>query len=158
VNWKKYIVGSQWGTCSIAGDTNGRCCIVARDSNPRAQPLGVREDQNPPPKKKNWTDHPNFFDEECDYRYATDCSARNWVHHPYFVLYNNLDKGIGPQLWKRGFFPVQICVTARLHICQGELRSLSVSHERSRRNLAFNVQVWQRCEVTNLNVVGIFKG
>jgi len=31
------------------------------------------------PPKKNWTDHPNFFDEECDYRYVTDCSARNWV-------------------------------------------------------------------------------
>ena len=47
---------------------------------------------------KIWTDHPNFFDEECDYRYVTDCSARNWVglYHPYFVLYNNLDQGIGP--------------------------------------------------------------
>jgi len=30
-----------------------------------------------------------------DYHYATDCSARNWVYHPYFVLYNNLDQGIG---------------------------------------------------------------
>jgi len=37
-------------------------------------------------------DYPNFFDEECDYRYVTDCSVRNWVYHPYFVLYNNLDQ------------------------------------------------------------------
>jgi len=44
---------------------------------------------------KIWTDHPNFFDEECDYRYVTDCSARNWLYYPYFVLYNNLDQGIG---------------------------------------------------------------
>jgi len=41
-------------------------------------------------------DHPNFFDEESDYRYVTDCSARNWVYHPYFFLYNNLDQAIGP--------------------------------------------------------------
>jgi len=39
---------------------------------------------------------PQLFDEECDYRYVTDCSARKWVYHPYFVLYNNLDQGIGP--------------------------------------------------------------
>ena len=25
-------------------------------------------------------------------RYVTHCSARNWVYHPYFVLYNNLDQ------------------------------------------------------------------
>ena len=33
----------------------------------------------------------------CDYRYVTHCSARNWVdlYHPYFVLHNNLDQGIG---------------------------------------------------------------
>ena len=50
---------------------------------------------------KIWTDHPNFFDKECDYRYVsyvTYCSPRNWVYHPYFVLHNNLDQGIGPQL------------------------------------------------------------
>ena len=47
---------------------------------------------------KIWTDHPNFFDEECDYRYVTDCSPRKWVYHQYFVLYNNLHQGIGPQL------------------------------------------------------------
>ena len=29
-------------------------------------------------------------------RYVTHCSARNWVYHPYFVLYNNLDQGIVP--------------------------------------------------------------
>jgi len=26
------------------------------------------------------------------------CSARNWLYHPYFVLYNSLRQGIGPQL------------------------------------------------------------
>ena len=30
-----------------------------------------------PNPTKIWTDHPNFFDEESDYRYVTDCSARN---------------------------------------------------------------------------------
>jgi len=39
---------------------------------------------------------PQLFDEESGYRYVTDCSARNWVCHPYFVLYNNLDQEIGP--------------------------------------------------------------
>jgi len=60
---------------------------------------GGRRSGPPSPQKKNWTDHPNFFDEECislcDYRYVTDYSPRNWVYHPYFVLYNNLDQGIG---------------------------------------------------------------
>jgi len=57
---------------------------------------------------KIWTDHPDFFDEECDYRYVTDCSPRHWVYHPYFVLYNNLDQGIGPpQLSKRGCAPAR---------------------------------------------------
>ena len=59
----------------------------------------------PPPKQKNWTDHPNFFDEECDYRYITHCSARNWVYHPYFVMYNNLDQGIGPPTLKSWLHP-----------------------------------------------------
>ena len=40
---------------------------------------------------------------------AADCSARNWVYHPYFVMYNNLYQGIGPpQLWKRGCAPGEI--------------------------------------------------
>ena len=83
---------------------------------------------DPPPKKKNWTDHPNFFDEECDYRYATDCSARNWVYHPYFVLYNNLDQGIGPptlKTWLRPWFgrkhvpDQQACLCVWAHVwCQ----------------------------------------
>jgi len=38
---------------------------------------------------------PQLFHEECDYRYVTDCSARNWVYHPYFVQYHNIDQGIG---------------------------------------------------------------
>jgi len=54
---------------------------------------------------KIWTDHPNFFDEECDYHYVTHCSARKWVYHPYFVLYNNLDQGIGPPTLKTWLRP-----------------------------------------------------
>jgi len=68
----------------------------------RAQPLegrGVRTPQN------LGTDHPNFFDEESDYRYVTDCSPRNWVYYPYFVLYNNLDQGIGPLTLKTWLRP-----------------------------------------------------
>jgi len=41
-----------------------------------------------PPNKK-LDGPPQLFDEECDYCYITDCSARNWVYHPYFVPYNN---------------------------------------------------------------------
>jgi len=36
---------------------------------------------------------------------AVDCSARNWVYHPYFVLYNNLDQGIGPPTLKTWLRP-----------------------------------------------------
>ena len=25
---------------------------------------------------------PKVLNEKCDYRYVTDCSARNWVYHP----------------------------------------------------------------------------
>ena len=39
-----------------------------------------------PPKKK-MDGSPQLFDEGCDYGYVTDCSSRNWVYHPYFVLY-----------------------------------------------------------------------
>jgi len=53
---------------------------------------GVGEVRNP----KIWTENPNFLDEEGDYRYVTDCSARNRVYHPYFVLYNNIDQEIRP--------------------------------------------------------------
>jgi len=60
--------------------------------------LGVRT-------PKNLDGPPQLFDEECDYRYVTDCSPRNWVCHLYFVMYNNLDQGIGPQLCKRGCAP-----------------------------------------------------
>ena len=56
-----------------------------------------------------WTDHPNFFDEECDYRYVTDCSA--WVYHPYFVLYNNLDQEIGPPNFENVVAPLQKLAT-----------------------------------------------
>ena len=64
--------------------------------------LGLRAGSGPP---KIWMDHPNFLDEECDYRYVTHCSARNWVYHPYFVLYNNLDQGIGPPTLKTWLRP-----------------------------------------------------
>jgi len=47
-----------------------------------------------------WTDHPNFFDKECDYHYVAASSARNCVYHLYFVLYSNLDQGIGPPTLK----------------------------------------------------------
>jgi len=57
-----------------------------------------------PDPQKIWTGHPNFLDEECDYRYVTHCSARNWVYHPY-VLYNNLDQGIGPPTLKTWLRP-----------------------------------------------------
>ena len=59
---------------------------------------------SPPPKKK-LDGPPQLFDEECDYRYVTHCSARNWVYHPYFVLYNNLDQGIGPPTLKTWLRP-----------------------------------------------------
>ena len=36
---------------------------------------------------------------------AADCSPRNWVYHPYFVLYNNLDQGIGPPTLKTWLRP-----------------------------------------------------
>jgi len=39
---------------------------------------------------------------------AADCSARNWVCHPYFVLYNNLDQGIGPRNYGNVVAPVDM--------------------------------------------------
>jgi len=65
-----------------------------------------------------WTEHPNFFDEECDYRYVTDYSERNWVYHPYFVLYNNLHQGIGPPTLKTWLRPC-------MHVVQPESGGLS---------------------------------
>jgi len=62
---------------------------------------------------KIWTNHPNCFDEECDYRYVTDCSPRNWVYHPYFVLYNNRDQGIGPPTLKTWLRPCPQVVFCR---------------------------------------------
>jgi len=40
-------------------------------------------------------DRPIFGQTTPTFYVAADCSARNWVYHPYFVLYNNLDQGIG---------------------------------------------------------------
>jgi len=39
---------------------------------------------------------------------AADCIARNWVYHPYFVLYNNLDHGIGPPTLKTWLRPCKL--------------------------------------------------
>ena len=52
----------------------------------------------PPKKKKNGRTNPTFF-------VAAHCSARNWLNHPYFVLYNNLDQGIGPPTLKTWLRP-----------------------------------------------------
>ena len=63
----------------------------------RAQPLGGRGSG---PPKFGWTT-PTFY-------VAALCSARNWLYHPYFVLYNNLDQGIGPptlKTWLRPCLP-----------------------------------------------------
>ena len=60
--------------------------VAARFLAPRAQPLGGRGGPDPP---KFGRTTPTFY-------VAALCSARNWLYHPYFVLYNNLDQGIGP--------------------------------------------------------------
>jgi len=64
---------------------------------------------------------PQLFDEECDYRYVTDCSPRKWVYHPYFVLYNNLDHGIGPptlKTWLRPCLPpTRLSTSGMNHAC-----------------------------------------
>jgi len=36
---------------------------------------------------------------------AADCSARNWIYLPYFVMYNNLDQEIGPPTLKTWLRP-----------------------------------------------------
>jgi len=51
-----------------------------------------------PHPKKNGRTTPTFY-------VAADCSARNWVYHPCFVLYNNLDQGIGPPTLKTWLRP-----------------------------------------------------
>jgi len=71
-------------------------CVVSRSLSKGATTGGLG-DPDPPPKKKSWTDHPNFL----------RSSARNWVYHPYFVLYNNLDQGIGPPTLKTWLRPCQ---------------------------------------------------
>ena len=76
--------------------------LASPATGPRAQPLGVGGPDIP----KNWMDHPNFFDEECDYRYVTYCSPRNWVYHRNFVLYNNLEQEIGPSNFENVVAPL----------------------------------------------------
>jgi len=65
-------------------------------------PLGG-QDPLPLPKKIGRTT-PTFWMKSDD-RYIADCSPRNWVYYPYFVLYNNLDQGIGPPTLKTWLRP-----------------------------------------------------
>ena len=57
---------------------------------------GIRRVRTPPPKKM-WTDHPNFFDDDCDYRYVTQCTKLGIASVFCYVLWNWT-----PQLLKRG--------------------------------------------------------
>ena len=59
---------------------------LQRASNKGAT-TGRSEGSGPPPPKFGRIT-PTFY-------VAADCSARGWVYHPYFVLYNNLDHGTG---------------------------------------------------------------
>ena len=61
-----------------------------------------------PPKKKIGRTTPTFY-------VAVDCSARNWVYHPYFVLYNNLDQGIGPPNFENVVAPLSIATGRCTH-------------------------------------------
>ena len=61
--------------------------------------------RTPPQKKKIGRTTPTFY-------VVADCSARNWVYHPYFVLYNNLDQGTGPptlKTWLRPCLREEVC-------------------------------------------------
>jgi len=75
----------------------GRQCPSRTAWRPRAQPLGDEGEGVRTPSKNGRTT-PTFH-------VAADCSARNWVYHPYFVLYNNLDQGIGPPTLKTWLRP-----------------------------------------------------
>ena len=62
-------------------------------------------------------DPPKFGRTTPTFYAAADCSARNWVYHPYFVLYNNLNRGIGPptlKTWFRPWFLPVIDITSAL--------------------------------------------
>ena len=74
------------------------CCPAFRQNNPTARAQPLRVGGSGPPKSGRTT--PTFY-------VAAGCSAQNWVYHPYFALYNNLDQGIGPQFSKHGCAPVQ---------------------------------------------------
>ena len=66
------------------------------------------------PDPPNLDGPPHFF------YVAVDCSARNWVYHPYFVLYNNLGQGIGPptlKTWLRPCLEWRVLVILR-GICE----------------------------------------
>jgi len=73
--------------CPI-GDT-----LAAADYSGKGATTGGSGGGSGPPK--SWTDHPNFL----------RSSARNWVYHPYFVLYNNVDQGIGRPTLKTWLHP-----------------------------------------------------
>ena len=89
---------------------------------PRAQPLGDRG-VRPPPKKKIGRTTPTFYA-------AADCSARNWVYHPYFVMYNNLDQGIGPPTLETWLRP-----------CTVEQNATSDYRRRRRRKFSICIQI-----------------
>ena len=44
---------------------------------------------------------------------AAGCSARNWVYHPYFVLYNNQHQEIGPPTLKTWLRPCSMVAIVR---------------------------------------------
>jgi len=58
-------------------------------------------------------------------RYVKDCSPRNWVYHPYFVLYSNLDQKIGPPTLKTWLRP-WLYDTSQQHI-DGDFCSLHIA-------------------------------
>ena len=84
----------------VQGQTTDRSLGDLSPQKPRAQPLGGSAGSGHPPPKKNGRTTPTFYA-------AADCSARNWVYHPYFVMYNNLDQGIGPPTLKAWLCPCQ---------------------------------------------------
>jgi len=53
-----------------------------------------------------------------DYRYVTACSAQNWIYHPHFVLYNNLDQEIGPPTLKTWLRPWWFNINTVMCHCQ----------------------------------------
>ena len=78
----------------VSGGHKGHLRLSKAHIYIRAQPVGDQGVRTPPPI---WTDHPNFLDEECDYRYVTHWSARNWVY-TIRILFCIIAKELDPQL------------------------------------------------------------